>query len=203
MKLFASLTSPYARKIRVILHEKQLPFELVVDSPWESNTLIPSVNPLGKVPVLITDDEEVYFDSPLIAAWLETLDAPPRLLPADRLEALRVQRTEALADGINDAAVHAFLESRRPGGERSDAVIARQHAKIERALDHLEAQAGGHTWLHGDDITLADIAVGIALGYLDLRISDLDWRRAHPALAGLAERLFTRPSFIDTLPPAG
>ncbi|HRJ25570.1 MAG TPA: glutathione S-transferase N-terminal domain-containing protein, partial [Thauera sp.] len=86
MKLLASLTSPYARKIRIILAEKALPFELVVDSPWEVNTRIPTLNPLGKVPVLITATGETFFDSPVIAGYLETLPAPPALLPADALD---------------------------------------------------------------------------------------------------------------------
>ena len=105
MKLLASLTSPYARKIRVILAEKALPFELVVDSPWEANTRIPELNPLGKVPVLVADSGETFFDSPVIAGYLDTLGAPPALLPGDALDAVRVRQTEALADGVTDAAV--------------------------------------------------------------------------------------------------
>jgi glutathione S-transferase len=203
MKLFASLTSPYARKIRIVLAEKKLPFELVVDSPWEANTLVPEVNPLGKVPVLVSDDGEVFFDSPVIAGYLETLDAPPPLLPREALAAVRVRQTEALADGITDAAVTALLESRRPGGERSDAVIARQMEKVARGLDVLEQRAAGRTWLHGDALGLGDIAAAVALGYLDLRFPDFGWRDGHPALTALAERMFARPSFADTVPPAG
>ena len=110
MKLLASLTSPYARKIRIVLDEKGLPFELVVDSPWEANTRIPELNPLGKVPVLIADSGETFFDSPVIAGYLETLDTAPALLPASGLDAVRVRQTEALADGVTDAAVAALLE---------------------------------------------------------------------------------------------
>ncbi len=203
MKLLASLTSPYARKIRVILHEKKLPFELVVDSPWEALTRVPDVNPLGKVPVLIADDGEAIFDSPVIAEYLETLHAAPNLLPLDPLARVRVRRTEALADGINDAAVVALLESRRPDGERSDAVIARQMEKIARSLDWLERACQGCNWLNGDEMSLGDIAVGIALGYLDLRFPTLEWRASRPSLTAFAERLFQRESFIDTVPPAG
>ncbi len=203
MKLFASLTSPYARKIRIILAEKKLPFELVVDSPWESNTQVPEVNPLGKVPVLIADDGEAYFDSPVIAGYLETLGAPPAMLPVDAREAVRVRQTDALADGVTDAAVTALLESRRPDGERSEGVIARQIEKIKRGVDAMETHAAGRTWLHGDAPGLGDVAVGVALAYLDLRFSAIDWRNGHPALAALAERLFARPSFADTTPPAG
>lgn len=203
MKLFASLTSPYARKICIILAEKKLPFELVVDSPWEANTLIPDINPLGKVPVLVADDGEVFFDSPVIADYLETLGVQPALLPGDALAAVRVRQTEALADGICDAAITALLESRRPAEQRSDAVIARQLEKVARGLDVLERRAAGREWLHGDAIGLGDIAVATALGYLDLRFPEFGWRDGRPALAALAARMFARQSFVDTVPPAG
>ncbi len=203
MKLFASPTSPYARKIRIVLFEKQLPFELVEDSPWESATRVPEINPLGKVPVLVLDDGEVFFDSPVIAGYLETLNTEPRLLPTDALARVRVRQTEALADGITDAAVTALLESRRPDGERSDREIARQTAKIERGLDVLERRATGREWLHGDGLSLADIAAGTALAYLDLRFPQLSWRDAHPALKTLEARMSARPSFIETVPPVG
>ncbi len=203
MKLFASLTSPYARKIRVILAEKALPFELVVDSPWEANTRVPTVNPLGKVPALVTDAGDIFFDSPVIAGYLETLDAAPRLLPADALAAVRVRQNEALADGITDAAVAALLESRRPDGERSEREIARQLEKVERALVELERRATDRDWLNGDRMQLGDVAAGCALGYLDLRFPKIDWRGRHAALAALAVRLFARPSFTTTVPPAG
>jgi len=201
MKLFASLTSPYARKIRILLAEKRLPFELVVDSPWEANTLVPDVNPLGKVPALITDDGEVFFDSPVIAGYLETLDASPAMLPEDRLAAVRVRQIEALADGVIDAAVATVLEARRPEAQRSETEVARQIDKIERSLAELERRADGRQWLHGDGISLGDVAVGVALGYLDLRRPELDWRARNPRLAALAERLFARASFVDTKPP--
>lgn len=203
MKLFASLTSPYARKIRILLAEKSLPFDLVVDSPWESNTRIPEVNPLGKVPALVTDDGEAFFDSPVIAGYLETLGAAPQLIPDEALEAVRVRQSEALADGITDAAVTALLESRRPDGERSESVIVRQMEKISRGLDLMERRASGREWLHGSRMTLGDIATGVALGYLDLRFPTIGWRDHHPALKTLTERLFARPSFVDTVPPAG
>jgi glutathione S-transferase len=203
MKLFASLTSPYARKIRIVLAEKRLSFDLVVDSPWEANTRVPDVNPLGKVPALVTDDGEVFFDSPVIAGYLETLNVAPHLLPADALEAVRVRQTEALADGIADAAVAIVFESRRPEAQRSDAEIARQQDKIERSLAELERRAAGRHWLHGDNISLGDIAVGVALAYLDLRLPQFDWRTSQPLLTALAARLFERASFVDTRPPVG
>ncbi|OYD55780.1 glutathione S-transferase [Thauera propionica] len=203
MKLLASLTSPYARKIRVVLAEKKLPFELVVDSPWEANTRVPTLNPLGKVPVLVADDGEAFFDSPVIVGYLETLGAEPWLLPAEPLACVRARQAEALADGITDAAVTALLESRRPDGERSAREIERQHDKIERGLVELEARVGSRRGFDGATLQIGDVAAGCALGYLDLRFPTLDWRGRHPALATYAARLLARPSFVDTTPPAG
>ncbi|MDX5445354.1 MAG: glutathione S-transferase [Zoogloeaceae bacterium] len=203
MKLVASLTSPYARKIRVMLAEKKLPFELVVDSPWEPTSTVPEINPLGKVPVFVTDEGETFFDSPVIAGWIENLSAAPRLLPADPVESVRVRQLEALADGITDAAVIIVREGRRPEAQRSEEVVARQMQAIERGLDRLEQLATGRSWLHGDAISLGDVAAGVMLGFVDLRLPQLGWRDTRPALAALAERLFARPSFADTVPPAG
>ena len=203
MKLVASLTSPYARKIRVMLAEKKLPFELVVDSPWEPTSTVPEINPLGKVPVLITDDGETFFDSPVLAGWLETLSVAPRLVPADPLEAVRVRQLEALADGIIDAVVIIVREGRRPEAQRSDEVVARQLQAIERGLDRFEQLATGRSWLHGDGMSLGDIAAGVMLGFIELRLPQVDWRSGRTALSALADRLFERDSFRDTLPPAG
>jgi len=203
MKLFASLTSPYARKIRIVIAEKGLPCDLVIDSPWEANTRVPDINPLGKVPALVTDDGEGFFDSPVIAGYLETLGGPVRLLPEGGLDRVRVRQIEALADGVADAAVAALLESRRPDGERSDTVIERQKEKVERGLTELERRAAGREWLHGNSLSLGDIAVGVALAYLDLRFPDYGWRDRFPQLGALAEWLFARPSFAETRPPMG
>ena len=203
MKLLASLTSPYARKIRILLAEKSLPFELVVDSPWEANTRVPEVNPLGKVPALVLDSGEVFFDSPVVAGYLETLDTGPALRPAGGIERVRVRQTEALADGILDAAVVAFLESKRPPEQQSAVTIERQLDKIRRCLDELEKRASGREWLSSKTIQLDDISVGVALGYLDLRLPQTDWQAGRPALVALSKRLFARPSFADTVPPAG
>lgn len=202
MQLYASLTSPYARKIRVVLAEKKLPFELVEDSPWEALTRVPQFNPLGKVPVLITDGGEIWFDSPIIASYLELLAPHPALLPAEPLAALAVRQFEALADGILDAAVAIVMDSRRPP-ERQDAEgSTRQMTKITRSLDVLEERLDGKIRFGGDAINLADVAVGCALLYLDFRLPDYDWRDHHPALTALVEELSERPSFAATHPPA-
>ena len=201
MKLVVSLTSPYARKIRVVLAEKGLPFELEVDIPWLADTRVPGYNPLGKVPALVADDGEVWFDSPVIAEYLDTL-AGPALLPADRLAALPVRQAEALADGITDAAVAAFLEGMRPAERQDPASIERQLGKIHRGLAALEQRLAQRKGLGGAALTIADIAAGCTLGYLDFRFAHLGWRAAHPQLAAWADGLLARPSFTATAPPA-
>lgn len=201
MKLVASLTSPYARKIRVALAEKSLPFELEVDIPWLADTRVPSYNPLGKVPALVADDGELWFDSPVIAEYLDTL-AGPLLLPADRVAALPVRQAEALADGITDAAVAAFLEGMRPAERQDPASIERQLGKIHRGLAALEQRLAQRKGLGGEALTIADIAAGCTLGYLDFRFAHLGWRAAHPQLAAWAAGLLARPSFTTTAPPA-
>lgn len=202
MKLIASLTSPYARKIRIVLAEKALPFELVQDSPWEPSTRVPERNPLGKIPVLVADDGEVFFDSPVVAAYLETLGGALKLVPDAPLAAVRVRQTEALADGLCDAAVTIRLESMRPAEVRDEANIARQTGKVLRALDALEVRLGSAAWFNGDTMQLGDIAVGVALGYVDFRLAELDWRATRPTLAAFAARMHARPSFASTVPPA-
>lgn len=201
MKLVVSLTSPYARKIRVVLAEKGLPFELEVDIPWLADTRVPGYNPLGKVPALVADDGEVWFDSPVIAEYLDTL-AGPALLPADRLAALPVRQAEALADGITDAAVAAFLEGMRPAERQDPASIERQLGKIHRGLAALEQRLAQRKGLGGAVLTIADIAAGCTLGYLDFRFAHLGWRAAHPQLAARADGLLARPSFTASAPPA-
>lgn len=200
MKLILSLTSPYARKIRIVLAEKALPYAQEVDIPWLAETSVPDYNPLGKVPALIADDGEVWYDSPVIAEYLET-QGGPALLPAERLAALPVRQTEALADGITDAAVAAFLESRRPAEQQDAASIARQLTKIRRGLAALEERLGQRKGFGGNDLNLADIAVGCALGYLDFRFPQIDWRSNHLPLASWAAQVFARPSFADSVPP--
>lgn len=202
MKLFASLTSPYARKVRIVLIEKLLPFELVIDSPWEQNTRIVAHNPLGKIPVLVVGNGEVIYDSPVICSYLEVIAPSPALVPADPLAAVRVRRTEALCDGIIDAAFAIVLEARRPETLRHPPEVARQEEKIVRSLDVLEAATTADLWLHGEHFSLADAAAAAALGYLDFRLAHLDWRRRCPRLAELSARLGQRDSVVRTRPPA-
>ena len=200
MKLTASLTSPYARKVRILLEEKRIEYELVVDAPWETDGGMPALNPLGKVPVLESDDGEIFYDAPMIEGFIEAIERPPHFIPEDGMAAVRVRHTEALADGILDAAVLAHLETLRPADVREQERIDRQKIKIDRAMELLEREIGSGNWFEGDRMTMADIAVGVALDYVDLRIPDHDWRERYPGLTAFAARIGTRKSFAATRP---
>lgn len=202
MKLIASLTSPYARKIRIALLEKGLPFEFANEQPWEPGNHVSDYNPLGKVPALQADHGEIFFDSPIIAEYLETLACPLRLIPAETLEAVRVKQLEALADGVTDAGVIWLLETRRASEKQELSVIERQRSKIERGLDALAQKIDGRHYLHGDTLSLADIAAGCCLLWLDFRLPQYDWRSTRPTLDRYARRLAERPSFAQTIPVA-
>ncbi|MCB1886595.1 MAG: glutathione S-transferase [Rhodocyclaceae bacterium] len=202
MRLVCSLTSPYARKIRVILAEKKLDFELVNDVPWNADTHVPDFNPLGKVPALVADDGRIWFDSPVIAEYLDTTYPAPEMIPADRTTALPVRQSEALADGITDAAVLAFLEQKRPAEQQSADTIARQLGKIERGLAALAQRVSDGDGLNHGQLSVADVAAGCTLAYLDFRFGDIDWRGAHAVLADYAAPLLARSSFQGTIPPA-
>ncbi|NSL56884.1 glutathione S-transferase [Uliginosibacterium aquaticum] len=202
MKLIGSLTSPYVRKIRVLLLEKGIPFEFVNDSPWEPGNHVAEFNPLGKVPALVTDTGEIFFDSPILADYLETLGVYPPELPTDALEVLRVKQLEALADGITDAAVVWLLETRRAAEKQDAAVIERQRGKMERGLDAVEARLGSHEFLYGGQFSRADIAMACGLAWIDFRFPAYDWRSSRPALAAHTARVLARPSFEQTIPVA-
>lgn len=200
MKLIGSLTSPYVRKIRIVLAEKKIDYDLVLDSPWAEDTGVTALNPLGKVPVLVLDDESTLYDSRVIAEYLDTVAPNNRLIPASGRERISVKRWEALADGVLDAAVAAFLESRRPDGERSPSWIARQRGKTTQALKVMSDELGDQAWCHGNSLSLADIAVGCALGYISFRLADIRWRDEYPNLSNLYEKLMQRPAFAETMP---
>ncbi|MFA9441012.1 glutathione S-transferase [Uliginosibacterium sp. sgz301328] len=200
MKLIGSYTSPFVRKIRIMLLEKEVPFEFVEESPWEPDTRVSDYNPLGKVPALVTDDGEVFFDSPVVASLVEMRFSNRPLLPADALDALRVRQVEALVDGTLDAAVAIRMELQRPAEIRVATWLDRQSAKVVRGLDALEQRAAKGEWLAGPSMTLADIAFGCAVFWLDFRQIHDDWRNGRPALAALADRLAQRDSFQNTLP---
>jgi len=202
MQLIASLTSPYARKIRVLLLEKSLPFALISENPHEANSGVSQYNPLGKVPALVADDGRYWFDSPVIAEYLETLSAGPYFLPSDRLGAVEVKQIEALADGVLDAGILVLLEGRRPAEQQSGAWRARHWGKVECGLAALEATITGRDWFIGGNITLADIAVGCMWAWLDFRFPNTVPKAKYPALTTWGDKILARPSFVQTQPPA-
>ena len=202
MKLIASYTSPYARKVRIALAEKKIEYDFVEESPWAAQTTVPTYNPLGKVPVLVLDDGTTLFDSRVIVEYLDTVSPVSRLIPEPNRQRIVVKRWEALADGICDAAVAVVLESKRPARQQNKDWLERQLRKIDLGLKELGNELGEKVWCNGEAYSLADIATGCALAYLDLRHAAIDWRAAYPNLVKLAEKLAKRPSFAETVPPA-
>jgi glutathione S-transferase len=204
MKLIGALTSPYVRKVRIVMAEKKLDFQLVLEDVWNSDQVLVS-NPLGKVPCLVMEGGEAVFDSRVIVEYLDTLSPVGKLIPQAGRERAEVRTWEALADGLVDASILARLEATwkgRADGERSQAWIDRQMSRVDSALQALARGLGDRPWCVGNHLTLADIATGCALGYLDFRFPQVAWRQHHPNLGRLADKLAARPSFADTQPPA-
>ncbi len=203
MKLIGSYTSPFVRKVSVILLEKGIAFEFVNHTPWAENSQVPHYNPLGKVPALIDDRGLTWYDSSIIAQVIELRGDTPALLPDDALAALQVRQLAKLADGINDAAAIIVREQMRPGAQQSEEVLLRNRDKIQRGLDVLEQEAARKTLLNTGTLNLADIATGCAIGYLNFRRLLPNWCVNRPELVELAETLFQRESFARTVPPVG
>ena len=201
MKLILTLTSPFARKVRIVMAEKKIEYEAQIENPWEPETRVTEFNPLGKVPVLMLDDGSTVFDSPVIVEYLDMVSPVHRLIPESVRQRIQVRRWEALADGVSEAAAAMFLENKRPEAQRSPDWIALQQRAVDLGLKAFADGIGDKTWCTGDAYNLSDIAVGCALGYLDLRFPEYEWRRSYPALAYLSDKLSQRQTFIDTMPP--
>jgi glutathione S-transferase len=203
MKLIGSLNSPYVRKVRIVMAEKRLDYQLELEDVWASNHILES-NPLGKVPCLVMEGGEAVFDSRVIVEYVDTLSPVGRLIPERGRERAEVRTWEALADGVLDAAILARLErtwAGRTDEQRSQVWIDRQMLKVTHALAAMSKGLGDKPFCSGIHFSLSDIAVGCALGYLDFRFPAIDWRSNHLNLAKLNEKLAQRQSFIDTLPP--
>lgn len=198
MKLIGSLTSPYVRKVRVVMAEKKLEYELVLDDVWSADTQIQKYNPLGQVPCLVMDDGISLFDSRVIVEYLDTLSPVGRLIPQGNRDRTAVKGLEAVADGIMHASVAIRLEQRREPAQRSEAWIERQQGKINAALTYLEQDLDPQVFCLGVTFSLADVAIGCALSYLDLRAPEFNWRAQHDKLALLHEKLEARPSFASS-----
>ncbi len=205
MKLIGAVTSPYVRKVRIVMAEKKLDYQFVLEDVWNSDAIVTS-NPLGKVPCLIMEGGEAVFDSRVIVEYVDALSPVGKLIPGSGRERAEVRTWEALADGLMDAALLARLEATwagRSDAERSQAWIDRQLGKIDAALAAMTKGLGDKPFCAGIHLTLADIAVGCALGYLDFRFPQIEWRKRHLSLARLADKLSQRQSFIDSAPPKG
>lgn len=200
MKLIGSLASPFVRKVRIVLAEKKIEYEFEIDNPWKADAVTPKFNPLGKVPVLVLDDGTALFESRVIAAFLDSASPLSRLIPGDTRERVEVRRWEALADGVLDAGVAARLENQREAKMRNAAWIDRQTDKVRSGLAAMDTDLGDKTWCAGNGYTLADIASGVCLGWLDFRHPKMDWRKDHANLARHFDKLSERPSFCETLP---
>ncbi len=203
MKLIGAVTSPYVRKVRIVMAEKKLDYQFLPEDVWSAETQIMQSNPLGKVPCLVMEGGEAVFDSRVIVEYLDTLSPVGKLLPPPGRERAEVKTWEALADGLLDAAILARLEATWPGrtaGERSQAWIDRQLGKIDASLKAMSKGLAERPFCSGIHLSLSDVAVGCALGYLDFRFPLIDWRSAHPNLHKLQDKLMQRQSFIDTKP---
>lgn len=202
LKLLYGPTSPFARKVRIVLAEKKIECQFVEASPWTADTIVPQFNPLGKIPVLMLDDDTALYDSRVIVEYLDNVSPVSRLIPEPARQRIVVRRWEALADGMCDAAVGVVLERRRPAHLQSEDYVARQHGKLVAGLAEMAKELGEKSWCNGEAYSLADIAAGCLFGYLDLRHPALDWRGQYGNLAKHAEKLHRRASFADTVPPA-
>jgi glutathione S-transferase len=203
MKLIGSLTSPYVRKVRIVMAEKKLDYQHELEDVWASDKILKS-NPLGKVPCLVLPGGEAIFDSRVIVEYLDTRSPVSRLIPEGSRERIEVRTWEALADGMVDAAILARLEQTWPGRtaeQRSPAWVDRQLHKVQVSLSAIAKGLADKPWCSGIHLSLADIAVGCALGYIGFRFPQIEWRETHENLAKLADKLEARQSFIDTLPP--
>ncbi|RQO60355.1 glutathione S-transferase [Paucibacter sp. KBW04] len=206
MKLIGSLASPYVRKVRIVMAEKKLDYQFVLEDVWASDAIL-KMNPLGKVPCLVMEGQDsitgAVFDSRVIVEYVDTLSPVGKLIPERGRERTEVRTWEALADGILDAGVLVRLEKTwagRPDEQRCEAWVDRQMSKVLAGLKAMSQGLGEKPWCSGNHFSLADISLGCALGWLDFRFPAINWREEHPNLARHFEKLSARQSFIDTAP---
>lgn len=201
-RVISATPSPYARKVRIALAEKGIPFELLTEVPWDSDTATPRYNPLEKLPVLIVDEETSVYESRFILEWIEAKHPQPPLMPRGVDATLAAKRFEILGDGICDACVLIFWERARAPGRQSPEWSARQARKVAGGLSEMSRLLGDREFCVGDAFSVADIAVGATVRYLDVRFPENDWRERYPNLAAFSDRIERRPSFAATVPVA-
>ena len=201
MKLLGSAPSPYTRKVRIVLAEKKVECDFEVADVLPPENPVNAINPLGKVPTLVLDDGTALFDSRVIVEFLDGVSPLARLIPDDNRDRVAVRRWEALADGALDAGLLIRYESLRPKKEQSAAWTDKQTGKLKRSLAMIAAELGDRPWCHGERYSLADIAVGCCLGWVEFRKpAGIDWRAGYPNLDRYYEKLMERPAFADTAP---
>ena len=201
MKLLSSTASPYTRKVRIVLTEKKIECELQPVDVQPAENPVNAHNPLGKIPTLLLDDGTALFDSRVIVEFLDSVSPISRLIPEGTRDRLAVRRWEALADGVTDAGILVRYESQRDKREQSQTWTDKQVARMRRGMAHMAAELGERAWCNGDRYSLADIAVGCCVGWLNFRKpGGVDWHKEYPGLAKHYEKLMERPAFADTVP---
>ncbi len=201
MKLISSPTTPFGRKVSIVIAEKHLDVERVDENVWAADTKVGLYNPLAKVPVLILDDGTALYDSRVIVEYLDGVVPVSRLIPEGGRERAMVKRWEALGDGISDAGVMVFLERKRPAEQQSRDWITRQLGKVESGIAAAARELGDRKFCQGEVYTLGDIALACALLWLEFRLPEIKWRETYPNLRAWVERIEARPEFVATRPP--
>jgi glutathione S-transferase len=201
MKLIGAAASPYVRKVRVVMAEKKIEHTFIHEDVWSADSTLHKINPLGKVPTLIMEDGGAVFDSRVICEHLDTVSPLHKLMPAVGRSRIEVKTWEALADGLCDAAIAWRVEHMmHPQEHLSAKMLERQMGKMMNSIDAIAAGLAAKPFCSDGKYTLADVAVGCALGYLDFRFPQIEWRKSHPSLDIYSKRLFARSSFIETMP---
>jgi glutathione S-transferase len=200
LKLLSATPSPFARKVRVVLLEKNIPFELKTINPWNMNADIERFNPLGKIPVLITANNETIYDSKFIIEWIEHNYPDPAVFPTDAKTKFKAQQIQVIADGICEAVILLFFENIRPDPQQSKPWSERQIKKISNGLQALEQQISNDEFCVDNTFGIADISVVSAVDYLSLRFKTYEWRNKFTRISKFVARQSARQSFIETMP---
>lgn len=199
MKLVGSLTSPFVRKIRVILAERSIRHDFLEESAWTASTTVPRYNPLNKVPALELDSGESIYDSAVISEYLDAISGNT-LIRGDAQARALVRRGEALGDGLADAGITVFLERKRDASRQDAAWIARQLDKVNASIAAVGRELGDQPYIGGEQMNLADIACACGLFWAEFRMPELGWRQSDARMKTWAERMEMRPSFQATRP---
>jgi glutathione S-transferase len=202
MKLIIATPSPFARKIRVIMREKKIKFEEIIDVPWNADTLTLGLNPLGKIPILVREGQDPLFDSKVIAEYLDNFKPNPLFYPTNLEENTYAKLLETVADGICDSIVLIFLENSRKETLRSKTWVKRQEKKICEGVKYLANNLQEKKYFVGNFFSIADISVFTCLEYLDLRFPKFKWRDKYPNLVSYWEIHQNRQTFLETKPIA-